>query len=96
MRRDLRNIYNCLSSLRDDHLANVLLYANQEYDNETNQNTIRYINDLQRYDESLFNFLNYRFIQKSSTSLLYPYIFDSVFLSPSIGHRKSNRSYFFF
>ena len=28
--------------------------------------------------------------------IFYPYVFDSVFLSPSIGHRKSNKSYFFF
>ena len=56
---DLRNIDSDLPTFRDENLTNILLYGNQIYDNKTNQiilmRVIRYIKDLQRFDEPLFN-----------------------------------------
>ena len=48
---NLRNIDNDLPALRNENLANALLYGNRIYDDKTNQiiliHTIRYIKDSQ-------------------------------------------------
>ena len=61
---DLRNIDSGLATLRDESLANILLYGNQVHGDRTNQivllHVIQYIKDSQRFDESFFlSVLNY-------------------------------------
>ena len=56
---DIRNTDSDLLILRDENLSNILLYGSQIYNDKTNEiilmHIIRYIKDLQRFDEPLFN-----------------------------------------
>ena len=53
------NIDSDLHTLKDENLANFLLYGNQVYDSKTNEtilmHVMQYTKDSQRFDEPLSN-----------------------------------------